>query len=407
MTARALKQNAHLTYKANLAAGRHSWLRLTPAYSVHLVRGYAQQAQPGARIVDPFSGSGTTALVSAELGHHGYGLDINPFLVWFGSAKTRNYDARDLAAAARATPDICKRARLLLKERDLWAPPIFNIERWWNPRALHALKATLQAIRESGLPEPALDLVTIAFCRTMIASSNAAFNHQSMSFKHTSETRREAERVVDLFLSNAEAIIESAAVPLAGKATLFQIDSRRMHENPAGTFDMLLTSPPYVNRMSYIRELRPYMYWLGYLSEAASAGELDWRAIGGTWGSATSNLNTWEPPAAGTPVDAKISRICKLIARDGAKNGKLLGTYVAKYFHDMWEHFQAAHHAIAAGGTAVYIVGNSTFYGHMVPAQEWYAAMLRELGFTNVAVTPIRKRNSKKELVEYAVSALR
>lgn len=403
----ALKQNSHLTYKANSAAGRHSWLRLTPAYSVHLVRDYAQQAQPGARIVDPFSGSGTTALVSAELGHHGYGLDINPFLVWFGSAKTRTYTARDLALTARAVPEICEGARALLKERDLWAPPIFNIERWWNPRALQALKATLHAIHGSALTAASLDLVKIAFCRTMIASSNAAFNHQSMSFKRPARARGEGERVIDLFLANAGTIIESAAAPLSGKATLLRIDSRRMHENPVGTFDMLLTSPPYVNRMSYIRELRPYMYWLGYLSDGASAGELDWRAIGGTWGSATSNLNTWEPQAAGTPLDAKIARVCRLIARDGSKNSKLLSTYVTKYFHDMWEHFQAAHKAINPGGAAVYIVGNSTFYGHMVPAQEWYAAMLRELGFSSVSVEPIRKRNSKKELVEYAVSALR
>lgn len=407
MTARTLKQNAHLTYKANLAAGRHSWLRLTPAYSIHLVREYAQQAQPGARIVDPFSGSGTTALVCAQLGHDGYGLDINPFLVWFATAKTRNYDARELADTARALPEICRTARALLNEGGLWEPPIFNIERWWNSRALQALKATLQAIRLSSLTQAGQDLVKIAFCRTMISSSSAAFNHQSMSFKSSHQIAGEPERVVDMFLANAEAILESAAAALPGTATLFELDSRRMNENPAGTFDMLLTSPPYVNRMSYVRELRPYMYWMGYLTGSAGAGELDWRAIGGTWGSATSNLNAWEPPAAGTPIDGNISSVCRSIARDGKKNGGLLSTYVVKYFHDMWEHFQAAHRALNPGGTAVYIVGNSTFYGHVVPAQDWYAAMLSELGFTNVSVTAIRKRNSKKELVEYAVSALR
>lgn len=46
--------------------------------------------------------------------------------------------------------------------------------------------------------------------------------------------------------------------------------------------------------MSYIRELRPYMYWLGFLNKAKEAGELDWKAIGGTWGIATSRLSCWE-----------------------------------------------------------------------------------------------------------------
>ncbi|WP_322490103.1 hypothetical protein [Chloroflexus sp.] len=41
------------------------------------------------------------------------------------------------------------------------------------------------------------------------------------------------------------------------------------------TASLVITSPPYPNRMSYIRELRPYMYWLGYLNNGRDAGELD------------------------------------------------------------------------------------------------------------------------------------
>ena len=48
--------------------------------------------------------------------------------------------------------------------------------------------------------------------------------------------------------------------------------------------------------MSYIRELRPYMYWLGILENARDTGELDWSAIGGTWGVATSRLASLERP---------------------------------------------------------------------------------------------------------------
>lgn len=36
------------------------------------------------------------------------------------------------------------------------------------------------------------------------------------------------------------------------------------------------------------------MYWLKFLSSGEEAGEIDWKAIGGTWGSATSKLHTWE-----------------------------------------------------------------------------------------------------------------
>jgi hypothetical protein len=39
--------------------------------------------------------------------------------------------------------------------------------------------------------------------------------------------------------------------------------------------------------------------------------------------------------------------------------------------------------------------------------QEWYATLMREAGFREVSVTAIRKRNSKKELFEFAVEGTR
>ena len=74
-------------------------------------------------------------------------------------------------------------------------------------------------------------------------------------------------------------------------------DSRNLSEAVDGPFELVITSPPYANRMSYIRELRPYMYWLGFLDSGRDAGELDWAAIGGTRGAATSKLVDWERPA--------------------------------------------------------------------------------------------------------------
>ena len=102
-------------------------------------------------------------------------------------------------------------------------------------------------------------------------------------------------------------------------------------------FDLLVTLPPYPNRISYIRELRPYMYWLGYLEESRDAGELDWRAIGGTWGIATSRLSEWrKSPDAFTP--GYLDELIGCIASSDAKSGRILGNYVGKYFEDMWQH---------------------------------------------------------------------
>ncbi|AKH83262.1 DNA methyltransferase [Streptomyces sp. CNQ-509] len=417
------RQNAHLTYRANAGAGRHGWLRLTPAYSVSLVRRYAAEMPPGSVVTDPFSGTGTTPLAAAEHGLTGQSLDVNPFLIWLGKMKTAAYEPDHLRETRRALAPLVHRAEELLPAAgELWQPELHNIGRWWARSALDALKAIRRAldVAAGALPPGGRDLLDVAFCRTLIASSNAAFNHQSMSFKEDRTGGDStlqlldpdaARAVLETFRREAGTTLANAATPLPGTARVLYGDSRDM-QPAAGRLtpcDLLLTSPPYVNRMSYIRELRPYMYWMRHLRRAEDAGRLDWQAIGGTWGAATSRVRAWRPPgpdAGGVPepVAGELARTQAAIRRDGGRNGPLLANYVGKYMHDMWGHFRAAYKNVRGGGRVVYVIGNSTFYGNQVPAQEWYAALLREVGFAGVEVEVIRKRNSNKALFEYAVS---
>jgi len=71
----------------------------------------------------------------------------------------------------------------------------------------------------------------------------------------------------------------------------------------------------------------------------------------------------------------------------------------------MWTHFQALPPILASMAELHHIVGNSIFYGVLLPVEQIYAAMLRRLGFKSIECRPVRKRNSKKELIEFDVTA--
>ena len=295
------------------------------------------------------------------------------------------------------------------------APNLHNIDRWWSPGTLAALQALRHTLDQAALAGPEFDLLSIAFCRTAIGVSNATFNHQSMSFAAGPGglvPGPDGDHVAARFPAEAAEVLPSAEAGLPGSGRVVPGDARDLGAAGLTPCDLLLTSPPYVNRMSYIRELRPYMYWLRFLDQASDAGELDWTAIGGTWGIATSRLHDWAPadlrtPGPTTPIGDELRAVTALIARDGGKHGPLLATYVTKYFHDMAVHFTAAFEHVRSGGTASYIIGNSTFYGHVVPAERWYAQLLSAAGFASVQTTVLRKRNSNLALYEYEVTALR
>ncbi|MEW6580908.1 MAG: DNA adenine methylase [Chloroflexota bacterium] len=399
-----LQQRADYTYKYNLKTGRHGWLRLTPAYSVRIVEELLDQTQDHLRVFDPFCGTATTALSAAYHGHDAVTTDINPFLVWLGQAKTRHYTAHIVAQAGEA----CAEALFLVHSGSVEAappPPIHNIERWWAPEAIEFL-CRLQAAIDRILPPESGEgtLLRVAFCRTLMACSNAAFNHQSMSFKDTSQLRLLEPDYADSFRDSVAFVLEGARENPAREAQVILHDSRELATLVTEPFDLVITSPPYANRMSYIRELRPYMYWLRFLTNGREAGELDWLAIGGTWGIATSRLNAWQPDD-GAYTSEELENILDRIAGPTNPNGQLLAAYIRKYFADMGKHLAELRAVLKPRATIHYIVGNSTFYGELLPVERLYASILARLGFRDIHIQPLRKRNSKRELVEFDVSA--
>ncbi|MCY3544371.1 MAG: DNA methyltransferase [Chloroflexi bacterium] len=407
-----ISQNRHLTFKSNIGKGRHGWLRLTPAYSYNLVRQLLTDVKDGSVVLDPFAGTGTTGLVAAELGLDAYLSDINDFLVWLSRAKCSNYAREDLALADRQS-EICIQIAQTYGVEKLTIPPMHRIDRWWDTRVIVDLARLMRAITESCSNSIVQDLLLVAFCRVMIAMSKATFNHQSMSLQRDSAVQQSGfellshtSAVFDRFHQEVKEVIESASESHQGRVTVTVEDARNIDSVSDGSIDVICTSPPYSNRMSYIRELRPYMYWLGFLINGRQAGELDWKAIGGTWGSATSRLSQWDNKAD-LPMKCDYRSVIEEIAAAGRPNATLLSNYVHKYFYDMHTHFSEAYRVVKSGGIVKYVVGNSTFYGNLVPTEQWYAELLATVGFRKVSIRTVRKRNSNKRLYEFTVEAVR
>lgn len=410
MTEAAVGANRHLTFQANLKETRYGWLRLTPAYSVHLVADLVEQsAANGTLVLDPFGGSGTTALVCAETGVSCVTADINPFLIWLTRAKTTRYTRGDLKSfsdAARQVDNAIKTSG----DGAEWAPPLHQIDKWWEESTLHSLGRAMAAIqRLDGAVEIAVsDLLRVAFCRTLIERAKVSFGHQSMSFKKrkSAEALFDPEALEDLvsqsWVSATSSLSVSARTKIEVTPRAVIADARKLDQAFAqDRVGCVITSPPYPNRMSYVRELRPYMYWLGYLEDGRSAGELDWKAIGGTWGCATSNVGKWVPPE-----DREIPHpdFTSILARV-AQRSDLLSRYIHKYFYDTIDHVAALKPCLAAGARIHYIVGNSKFYDTMLPVQEIYARIFQSHGLEQIDTEVIRKRSSKRELFEFVVSA--
>ena len=83
----------------------HDWYRFILSYPPHLVRDYAQKfgLAPGAHVLDPFCGTGTTLVECKKLGFSSEGTEPNP-VAWFASQTKVSWkvDPDELLSHARA-----------------------------------------------------------------------------------------------------------------------------------------------------------------------------------------------------------------------------------------------------------------------------------------------------------------
>ena len=133
------------TFAAN--KGRHNWLRLTPAYSVDLVERLIETTKKTEYILDPFAGSGTTAIAAAERGIRAESWDINPFLLWLAQCKSSTSPFADTSAAKNYAQQQWQAAMQLEPTEICQEPAMHHIDGWWSTAQrlqLRRLKTHLQ-----------------------------------------------------------------------------------------------------------------------------------------------------------------------------------------------------------------------------------------------------------------------
>jgi len=167
--------------------------------------------------------------------------------------------------------------------------------------------------------------------------------------------------------------------------------------------DVVITSPPYPNRYSYVWNTRPHLYFFDFFSGKTEASALDKQTIGGTWGTATSMLSKGEVPPEFDVVDDVISPLAAEIRQRDA----LMANYVLKYFNMLTRQIVAMERFVAKDVRVAYVVGNSRIKDVYVETDVLLAKILEglDLRYRVTNVDRFRRRNSGVDLYESIVFA--
>lgn len=238
-----------------------------------LVWGRLQNGPPNVTVLDPMCGSGTTPITAQYLGHTALGFDSDPLAVKLAKAWCARVEEFEFLSTA---VDVLERARdEEFRYKYSQGPPntvddeTRSFAKFWfdsvSRRQLASLSVQIAQVSDEDLRA----LLWCAFSRMIVTKEKGV--SLAMDVSH-SRPHRVYERAPVLPFDFWAKSISAIAISKFGskylrsiipEARIQQGDARHLPLD-AETVDVVITSPPYLNAIDYLRGHRLSLIWMGY-----------------------------------------------------------------------------------------------------------------------------------------------
>ena len=304
---------------------------------------------PKSTVLDPMCGSGVVVRRALESGHNGIGLDVDPLAVlmtrvWTSKISQSVQPQLGVELTRKATALIDTEVELPWIDQD--QPTADYIDFWFLHGRRQQLRALIAASRQ--LRGQRRDLVNLALSRIIVTKSKGASVAADTS--HSRPHRVRTENDFDVFIGFTRSFERLLQIlrnsPIESGGRIGQGDARSLRGIRAASVDAVITSPPYLSAIDYLRGHKLALVWLGYsitqISEVKSLG------VG-------SRRQRKKREADRLDEIVQLATI-GVSPRD-------IGRIVMRYTSDMKNCLKQAYRVLRPGGYAVYVVSNSVLRG--------------------------------------------
>ncbi|WP_447929961.1 hypothetical protein [Sphingopyxis fribergensis] len=387
------------------------WRHFKEAFAPEIVReAIAASPVPVLRCLDPFGGSGTTALACQFLGVSPTTIEVNPYLADLIEAKLESYDCERLVnaltAVVRRAPQLTGAAEQFLEGLPATFVETSEKERWiFDEPVARRLSQLLLAVEELTI-ESERRLFRILLGGIMIGVSNAIVNGKGRRYRRNwKATRRTAADVDKAFIDIATSAIGEIDRYSRRRETSYSIrrgDCRTVLDTDE-QFDIAIFSPPYPNSFDYTDVYNIELWMLGYLRGTAD----NRRLRKDTLSSHVQIFREFAAPPQGSPSLSTTLHALENVRDDlWSRN---IPAMIGGYFADMKLVMQNVASSLVNDGQMWMVVGDSRYADVKIPVAQVLAEIAPELGLEVDRLDVLRDMRSsaqqggKHELAESLV----
>lgn len=314
----------------------------------------------GSTVLDPMMGSGTVVRHALDAGHDAVGCDLDPLAVLMSRAWTTAVSDDDIGTVLAQVLALvaCENDTVPVLEWQGDAETASFVDFWFYEaqRAdLTRIAYALDTLGRTALPlghAAALDVLRVAFSRIIITKEQGASlaRDTSHSRPHRVATASDYKVIPNFERSVAQLRKRLLAAPPIGSARVDQGDARAL-SIPDASVDAVITSPPYLNAIDYMRGHRMSLVWLGHSVPAL-------RNI------RSSSIGA-ERSADAHDRAADVARVACAMRGDEPLSRRLEGV-IERYALDLIGMTSEVHRVLRPGCKATFVVGNSCIKGAFI-----------------------------------------
>jgi len=376
----------------------HRWFNFIAGFSPEFVALCCKDLQANGKhtLLDPFAGCGTSLVAARQLGLNAIGFEPHPVFGRLASAKSCNSSLWAKLDSIEATISAGFQAPVEISS--LPPAPILFLSKLVPVEPLGQLLGARAALERTGLANEPLAFLILSKLLDKCSSSQTDGIYKAP----TSQRRGAALQPAfdDLLRTIRDDIALCSAQFENTSCHIYPTPSQKMASVADQSIAVIVTSPPYLNNFDYAEMTRMYLYFWGL---ANSWGEITdivrsklivntTTALKGHKQIQSKYRDSMPTAVRGDLDDIVRSLSEKRKTKAGKKEYDLL---VYPYFAQMMEVLRECFRVLAPSRKFHMMVADAALYGVHIATPQILAALMLEIGFSDVTVNLIRKRGHR------------